>query len=151
MTSEYSDIFSRFMLKVTDYKLPNVDEDLVNEMIASWMHSTYSLPYVHRLFASFVIDDDVQEIEYKLKNPASEVEDQEFVEELFAEGLVMQWLRPQYRSVLNTHQILTNKEQNFYSQAPHAQQVGNIYKEAEIGLRKMIRDRDTFCNGYLIK
>ena len=34
ITSEYSDIVSRFLLKVTDYNLPNIDEYLVNEMMA---------------------------------------------------------------------------------------------------------------------
>ena len=34
MTSEYDDIFSRFLLKVTDYDLPQIDEYLVNEMMA---------------------------------------------------------------------------------------------------------------------
>lgn len=118
-------------------------------MIATWIHSTVSRPYIRRLFQSFAIDDDVQEIEYTLKHPTSDDEDKEFIEELLAEGLVVQWLRPQYRSVLNTHQFFSNKEQNFFSQAQHTATVGEMYREAELGLRKMIRDRDTFCNGYL--
>jgi hypothetical protein len=35
------------------------------------------------------MDDDVEEIEYELKNPTSDDEDKEFVEELLAEGLVV--------------------------------------------------------------
>ena len=149
MTSEYDDIFSRFLLKVTDYDLPQIDEYLVNEMMAQWLHSTISTPYVNQLFASIKADDDVEEIEYELDYPTNEDSDQEFVEELLAEGLVVQWLRPQYRSVLNTKQVYSNGEQKYYSQAAHAAEVKEMYKEAERGLRKMIRDRSTFHNEYI--
>ena len=150
MTSEYSDIISRFLLKVTDYKLPQIDEYLVNEMMAQWLHSTLSRPYIRRLFSSFSMDDDVEEIEYELKNSISDDEDQEFVEELLAEGLVVQWIRPQYRSVLNTQQLFSNSEQKYYSQAAHATELREMYKEAERGIRKMIRDRGTFYNEYIV-
>ena len=117
MTSEYSDIFSRFLLKVTDYNLAQTDEYLANEMMGQWLHSALSHPYVSRMFSSIVADDDVEEIEYELKNPTSEEADQEFVEEIFANGMVVQWIKPQVNSVLNTQQILSNSEQKFYSQA----------------------------------
>lgn len=149
MTSEYDNIFSKFLLKVTDYNLPQLDEYLANEMMTQWLHSTLSRPYIRRLFESLVADDDIEEIEYELKNPTSEDEDQEFVEEMLAEGLCVQWLRPQYRSVLNTQQAFSNSEQKYYSQAAHAEEVGKMYKEAEHGLRKMIRDRGTFYNEYV--
>lgn len=149
MTSEYSDIFSRFLLKVTDYDLPQIDEYLVNEMMTQWLHSTLSRPYIRRLFSSIEVDDDIEEIEFELNNPTSDDEDQEFVEEVLAEGLVVQWLKPQYRSKLNTQQVYSNSEQKYYSQAPHAAEVKEMYKEAERGVRKMIRDRGTFYNGYV--
>ncbi len=149
ITSEYSDIISRFLLKVTDYNLPNIDEYLVNEMMAQWLHATLSHSYIRRLFSSFTMDDDVEEIEYELKNPTSDDEDREFVEELLAEGLVVQWVRPQYRSVLNTQQFFSNSEQKFYSQASHAAEIREMYKEAERGIRKLIRDRGTFYNDYI--
>ena len=149
MTSEYSDIFSRFLLKVTDYNLAQTDEYLANEMMAQWLHSALSYPYVSRMFASIIADDDVEEIEYELKNPTSEEADQEFVEEIFASGMVIQWIKPQVNSVLNTQQILSNSEQKFYSQANQLEVLQELLNSTENSLRKAIRDRGTFYNPYL--
>ena len=150
MTSEYSDIFSRFLLKVTDYNLAQTDEYLANEMMGQWLHSALSHPYVSRMFSSIVADDDVEEIEYELKNPTSEEADQEFVEEIFANGMVVQWIKPQVNSVLNTQQIFSNSEQKFYSQANQLQVMQELLNSTENSLRKAIRDRGTFINPYLL-
>ena len=149
MTSEYNDIFSRFLLRVTDYSFAQLDESLASEMMIGWLHATLSRPYIRRLFSSFAIDDDVDEIEYELNNSVDEGSDQDFIEEVLAEGMVIQWLRPQYRSVLNTQQVFSNSEQKYYSQAAHAAEIREMYDEAVRGLRKMIRDRGAFSNSYL--
>jgi len=57
-----------------------------------------------------VVDDDVEEIEYTLKFPVSEDEDQDFVEEMIVLGMVEKWLSPKYHSTLNTDQIYSNSE-----------------------------------------
>lgn len=149
MTSEYSDVFSRFMLRVTDYGFAQLDENLADEMMVGWLHATLSRPYIRRLFSSLSSDDDVAEIEYELNNSIDEESDQDFVEEMLAEGMVVQWLRPQYRSVLNTQQVYSNSEQKYYSQSAHAAEIREMYEESKRGLRKMIRDRGIFSNSYL--
>jgi hypothetical protein len=39
MTSEYSDVYSRFLLRVADYNLAGLDESVANEMMNGWMKS----------------------------------------------------------------------------------------------------------------
>jgi len=75
MTSEYSDIFSRFLLRVEDYKLAGLDEKIANEMLIGYLRNGASESYVRRLFANFTMDDDVEEIEWTLANPADALAD----------------------------------------------------------------------------
>lgn len=149
MTSTYEDIYSRFYLRVTDYELAGQSEKIVKEMMNGWMKSVLSQPYVRRLFDTLAIDDDVEEIEYALKFPVSEGEDQNFVEEMIVLGMVVQWLSPKYHSVLNTAQMFTNSEQRFYSQAAHMTELKEMYHRAYNDLRKIIRDRGYIFNTYL--
>lgn len=115
MTSEYSDIYSRFYLRVEDYNIVGLEKKLVENMMNGWMKSVLSKPYVRRLFATLDNDEDVEEIEYELKFPVSDEEDQDFVEELIATGMTVEWLRPKYNSTLLTSQFFSNSEQKFYS------------------------------------
>ena len=50
MTSEYTDIYSRFFLRVKDYEMSGMEEKLVNEMLNGYLRSTVSKPMVRRLF-----------------------------------------------------------------------------------------------------
>lgn len=149
MTSEYNELYSRFYLMVEDYNLVALDERLAKEMMNGWMRSTLSKPYVRRLFKSLDVDDDVEEIEYELKFPVSEDEDKDFVEELIALGMVVEWVSPKYHSTLNTAQFFSNTEQKFYSQANHMTELKDMYHRAKNNLRKLIRDRGYIYNQYL--
>jgi hypothetical protein len=103
MTSEYSEIYSRFLLRVTDYDIAGLDEMLASEMMSSWMRSVLSKPMVRRLFSSVSFDDDIEEIEYVLVDPWDDDADKDFVEELISIGMIVEWVSPKYHSVLNTN------------------------------------------------
>ena len=150
MTSEYNSIYSRFLLRVTDYEFSGLDEKLAQEMMNGWMKATLSQPYIRRLFSSLTADDDVEEIEFELANPQDDSSDQDFAEEIIAQGMVVNWLSPQYHSVLNTAQFYSNSEQKYYSQANHMAELKEMYRGAKSDLRKMIRDRGTFNNSYIL-
>lgn len=149
MTSEFESIYSRFYLRVEDYNMIGLKENLVNEMMNGWMRSTLSKPYVRRLFDTLTIDEDMEELEYTMKFPVSDEEDQDFVEEVIAHGMVVEWLSPKYHSTLNTAQMFSNSEQKFYSQANHMSELKDMYHRAKNDLRKLIRDRGYINNSYL--
>lgn len=150
MTSEYNDIYSRFLLRVTDYEFSGLDEQLAQQMMNGWMKAAISQPYIRRLFSSLTADDDVKEVEFELANPIDDSSDQDFAEEIIAQGMVVNWLSPQYHSVLNTAQFYSNSEQKYYSQANHMAELKEMYRGAKSDLRKMIRDRGTFNNSYIL-
>ena len=141
ITSEYDDIFSRFMTRITDYGFAAQDEYLAGQMMQGWLRSVLAKPMVRRLFSSIIADDDVEEVEYEMKEPLDENSDKEFVEEMLAVGMVISWVSPQYHSVLNTSQVFTNSEQKFYSQSQHLSELKGMYEKAQTDFRKLIRDR----------
>ena len=149
MTSVFEDIFSRFLLKVTDYNFVRLEEDTVNEMMIGWLKATLSKPYVRRIFSSLTIDEDFEEIEFELKNPVDEQSDADYVEELVATGMVVEWVTPQVNSVINTQQMLSGKEVKFYSQSQHLAELKGLLSDSNQALRKMIRDHGYFVNSYI--
>ena len=140
-SSEYAEIYSRFYLKVKDYEIIALDEQLAKEMLNGYLRSTLSKPMVRRLFSSITSDDDVEEIEYELRDPLDDDSDKDFVEEVLAVGCVEEWASPRYHSTLLTSQLLSNSEQKFYSQAQQLSEMKELYVKAQNDLRKLIRDR----------
>ena len=126
MTSAFEDIFSRFLLKVTDYNFVRLDEETVNEMMIGWLKATLSKPYVRRIFSSLTISEDFEEIEFELKTPVDEQSDADYVEELVATGMVVEWVTPQVNSVINTQQMLSGKEVKLTQKYVQLATIGNF-------------------------
>lgn len=139
-SSEFSEIYSRFFLRVKDYEMSGMKEKLVNELLNGYLRSTLSKPMVRRLFQSISLDEDMEEIEYELRNNLDEDSDKDFVEEVLALGMVSEWASPKYHSTLLTSQLLSNSEQKFYSQSAHLAEMKELYNKSQTDLRKLIRD-----------
>lgn len=151
MTSEFDELYSRFYLRVEDYNIVGLEEKIVTNMMNGWIKSTLSKPYVRRLFDELDFDEDIGELEYEMKLPVSEEEDKDFVEEVIALGMVVEWLSPKYHSTLLTSQMFSNSDQKYYSQANHMTELKDMYHRAQNNLRKLIRDRGYIYNGYLVE
>lgn len=151
MTSEFDELYSRFYLRVEDYNIVGLEEKVVTNMMNGWIKSTLSKPYVRRLFDELDFDEDIGELEYEMKLPVSEEEDKDFVEEVIALGMVVEWLSPKYHSTLLTSQMFSNSDQKYYSQANHMTELKDMYHRAQNNLRKLIRDRGYIYNGYIVE
>lgn len=150
MTSEFNEIFSRFYLKIRDYDFANQSEAIMSELTTGWLKATVSHPYIRRIFQTFDFDSDIKEIEYTMKIEVSEEEDKDFVEEVLAKGMVLEWLTPMIESIENTRQIYAGKETNFYSQANHMSELRKLFNQTKIELRKVIMERGYIYNEYLM-
>lgn len=115
MTSSYEDIFSRFYLRVKDYEIISLDEKIVNEMLSGYLRQVISKPMVRRLFSSLSMDDDIEEIEYVLREPLDDDSDKDFVDEVLSLGMVERWVDPRFHSTLLTSQFISNSEEKFYA------------------------------------
>ena len=110
-------------------------------MLNGYLKATLSKPMVRRLFSSVSMDDDVEEIEYELRDVLDDISDKDFVEEVLVLGMTCEWVSPRYQSTLLTSQLLTNSEQKFFSQAQQLSEMKALYEKTQTDLRKLIRDR----------
>ena len=138
---ELNEIYSRFYLRVKDYDMVGMDEKLVNEMLGGYLRSTLSKPMVRRLFSQVTMDEDVEEVEFELREPWDEDSDIDFVAEVLALGMITCWVNPRYYSTLLTNQFFSNSEQKFYSQANQLTEMKAMLEKSQTDLRKLIRDR----------
>ena len=150
MTSKYTNIYSRFMLKIRDYEFANLDEPNMTEQMLDWLRSALSQPYIYRIFDTFTSDDEIAEMEYTLKTSVNEYADQNFAEELLAYQMIVEWITPRVQTTTLLAQMVTNsKESRFFAQANHLAQLRELKADSENKVRSMLRDRGYIYNSYL--
>lgn len=150
MTSSYNDIYSRFLIKIRDYKFAGLPEPNATEQMKEWLLSSLSNIYIYRIFNSFSADDETAEIEYTLKSSVDDYSDKNFVEELLGSQMVVEWVEPKVKATTLLNQMVTNsKEQKFYAQQSHIAQLRELKADAETDVRSMLRDKGYNYNSYL--
>lgn len=149
MTLSYEDIFSSFLGYVTDYNLASIDMQEANDLMCEWLRKAYSKPYLRRLFSSSTLDDEIQTLTFEMAFKYSDDIDLDFVVEILAKGMVVEWLQPQVKSKLMTAQMFGGKEQKFFSQSQHLSELRGLLEDITLEQRKMIRDRGYIDNQYL--
>lgn len=102
MTS-YDEIFERFSQKITDFKLLELSDLEIHDMVKGWMLS--AIPKFRRC------KNDLSKRDDEIEEFSSDLLDIE--KEILAELMVGEWLEPQLNSVLYTSQFLEAKKKNF--------------------------------------
>lgn len=120
MLLPYETVFSRTRTKIDDVKELFLEDNDLLELNTERLHSIVGDERVINKFSSFAMDDEIQQIEFEMKYPVSDFADKEYVTELFALGMSIQWLKPKVDSINYTARVLGTKEekniQNNYSQ-----------------------------------
>lgn len=146
----YDEINSSLLRKVTDYDFLNMSVDDITAQLVEYLHSAIAKPYCRRLFSTLEMDDEIMEMSYDLKQSTDESQDKDFVVEMLALGMLIEWLQPLKNSKLVMNQMITSsKESKFYSQAQHLTSVETAYNNAVKEQRDLIRDRGYIYNSYL--
>lgn len=150
MTSlTYNQIYSRLFSKIEAYDFIELSEDDLNELLCDWIHSASANPYVRRLFKTFSLDDELQEISYEMKYSVDSFSDEEFIIEVLTFGMIIAWLEPKINSINNIAQMFGSKEEKFYSQSAHLSELQNLLNSCKKQQRRMIADRGYAWNTYL--
>lgn len=150
MTSlEYKKIYSRLFSKIEAYDFIDLPVNDLNDLLCDWIHSASANPYVRRLFNTFSLDDEIQEISYEMKYSVDEFSDVEFVTEILSLGVVVAWLEPKVNSINNVAQMFGSKDEKFYSQSQHLSELENLVNNSRKLQRRMIADRGYVWNTYL--
>ena len=143
----YEDIFSRFYLKETDPGLFKLTKEDAYEKMYGWLHSVAGTPYVRRCFSTLTLDDELCELTFQLKNSKDEASNEDFVKEVFAQGMVICWMRPQIEKNINLATVIGGKEEKtmLNNYKPNIARLESLEKN----LKKFIRDYGYFNNDYI--
>lgn len=149
MTSSYQDIYSKFLGLIKDYDIPQLTEDEAYEFMNEWLEGVLSRPKVRKLYSSISWDNDLQQIDYELKNSVDDQYDKSFTEFLCANGMILGWLEPRVNNnQLIIDQFFGTKESNYFSQANHITAMKSLYKKTyQILDKDIIRDHGY---GYFV-
>lgn len=145
-----TDVFSKFFLKIKDYDFIKMDRLDIEECMIGWIRSTISKPYVRKIFNSCSVDEVEMSITYSLKNSIGDEEsDNEYVSDLLAIGMVIEWLEPKVNSVTNIAQLIGGKEEKFYAQSNHLSVIKQLLSDHKVELKKNIRDHGYLYNNFI--
>lgn len=138
MTS-YETIYNRFLAKITDYKILEMEDEDVKIMLKEWMFSA---------IANFLTcqsdlskrDDVLEEFEESLTDLEVEI---------LSILMVSEWLAPQLNSVLLTKQLITGKDEKFYSQQAHLKELLELQATSDRKARLLLNRYRLINNSYL--
>ena len=143
----YDEIFNRFYNLMDDpnfYKLP---QDFAYDRMRSCLHDAASKPYIKKKFSQLKLDDRLLELTYSLNNPSDQWSDDNFVINIFAQYMVIGWLKPQVDNAINTARIIGGKEEKNI-QSNYKTNIERL-ESLERNLRKFIRDDGYINNSYI--
>lgn len=111
MTLPYETVFSRTRGRINDPKELSLEESDLLEIYTERLHNVISNPRVRRLFSSLALDDEIQQMNFKLNNSVDETSDMDFVAGILVLGMTIEWLQPQIDSILHTSVMVVGKEE----------------------------------------
>ena len=141
MTSSYENIYSKFLGLITDHKLLALPKDKAYELMGETMNLVKGRPKINRLFNTLVFDDEIMTVSYSLRDTLNDTYDQSFVEDVFANAMVIVWYEKIVNADTNVNMYLGDKESKWFSQANHMTAVKELLTQARKFLdRDYIRD-----------
>lgn len=150
MTSiDYEEIFNGFLRDIDDYKFASKAPSDAYEDMTAWLHKAAAKPYMRNIFSALGLDDEIQMLVFEMRVPADDETDREFVCNVLAKGMIVEWLRPQVNTINATKQFFGGAEQKFYSQANHLSELRALLSDAKAEVAGIIRDRGAIYNSYL--
>lgn len=144
----YEEIYSQFYSKIDDptfFKKYSKDE--AYDLMRSWMHSVASLPFLKVRFSSIVLDDEILDLTFQLKNPVDEDSDNDFVKDIFAQGMVICWMQQKIDKAVSLATVVGTKEEKTILNN-YKNNIARL-KDLKVQFRKIIRDYGYINNDYI--
>lgn len=138
MTS-YETIYNKFLQRVVDYKILQMGDEDVKMMLNGWMTSaianfrTCASDLSKRDDVLEQFDDDLTDLEV----------------EILSILMVSEWLAPQLNSTLLTRQLITGKDEKFYSQSAHLKELMDLQAASDKKARLLLNRYRLINNTYL--
>ena len=126
MATPYAKVYGRFLNKMTDFNLAELDDYTADEMLKGWL---YSAIVNARTSSNLSARDD---------------ENEEFINdltdndvELLAMGMTMAWLDQYLNSTENVLQFIGGKEEKYYSQANHIAELRALREDIRVEMKRL--------------
>lgn len=110
MTSSYENIYSKFLGLITDHKLLALPKDKAYMLMGETMNLVKGRPKINRLFSTLVYDNEIMTLSYTLRDTNGDTYDQNFVEDVFANAMVVAWYEKLVNSDTHIKQYFGDKE-----------------------------------------
>lgn len=136
MATSYDNIYDRFLNKITDFNIVEIDDYSLGDMLQGWLKAAIvrSRKCQHDLSKR---DDELQEFEENLSD--LEIE-------LLAMGMVDAWLSQYLNSTENVLQFIGGKEEKYYSQANHIAEI-RVLREQNLIEMNRLHNYYTYTNN----
>jgi hypothetical protein len=134
MTS-YEIVYGRFLNHTTDFNLAELDDHTLNEMLKDWLHSAIVKT---RTSSDLTARDDENEV---FNNDLTDLDI-----ELLAMGMTLAWLDQYLNSTENVLQFIGGKEEKYYSQANHIEQLRALREDTRLEMKRL-HSYGTYANN----
>ena len=136
MATPYEKVYNRFLQKITDFNLVEIDDYSLDEMLQGWL--TSAIVNVRKREHNLSLRDN------ELGEFTEDLTDLEI--ELLALGMKLAWLDQYLNSTEYVLQFIGGKEEKYYSQASHLSELRELRKDT---LREMnsLHNYDTYTNN----
>lgn len=126
MATPYAKVYGRFLNKMTDFNLAELDDYTADEMLKGWLHSA------------------IVNVRTSSNLSARNDEDEAFINdltdndiELLAMGMTMAWLDQYLNSTENVLQFIGGKEEKYYSQANHIAELRALREDIRVEMKRL--------------
>ena len=86
---------------------------------------------------------------FEMKYSTDDDFDKEFIMDVIGIGMVIEWITPKINSLNNIVQVFGSKEEKFYSQSNHLNELRNLKKSLINEQQSIIKERGYIWNSYL--
>ena len=127
MATSYETVYNRFVQKITDFNILDLDDYSLDNMLDGWLRSA--------IVRTRKCEHDLSQRDDVLQEFSEDLSDLEI--ELLALGMVDAWVTPMLNSTELTLQFLGGKEEKFYSQSQQLAELRNIKKENSLEMNRL--------------
>lgn len=135
MATPYEKVYDRFLIRTTDFNLGELDDYTLNEMLKGWLRSAIVNT---RTSTALSARDDENEV---FNNDLTDLDI-----ELLAMGMTLAWLDQYLNSTENVLQFIGGKEEKYYSQANHIEQLRALREDTRLEMKRL-HSYGTYANS----
>ena len=126
MATPYEKIYDRFLNRITDFNLGDLDDYTLHSMLKSWLSSA---------IVNVRTSTDLSARDNEIEVFANDLLDRDV--ELLAMGMTMAWLDQYLNSTELTLQFVGGKEEKYYSQANHIAELRAMREDLRLEMKRL--------------